>query len=65
MRTWMECAPADRALRDGVYSARFASPEKSRAMARASRSKSPEKAARDMGLVEAPPRDPPSPYKMP
>lgn len=55
----------NRTARDAVYSARFASPERSRAMARASRSKSPEKAARDLGLVEGPPQSPPSPYKMP
>lgn len=59
-----EHVEAKRAVRDGVYSTRFASPERSRAMARASRSKSPEKAARDYGLVAAPPKSPPSPYKI-
>jgi len=56
---------AKKAVRDGVYSHRWASPEKTRVMRQASRSKSPQKIARDAGLVVSPLLpDAPSPYRM-
>lgn len=56
---------AKRAMRDATYSARYASPEKSKVMRQANRSPSPQKAARDAGLIEAPEvPDPASPYRL-
>jgi len=56
---------AKRAMRDATYSARYASPDKSRVMRQANRSPSPQKAARDAGLIDAPEMpDPASPYRL-
>jgi len=57
---------AKKALRDGVYSSRYVSPDKTRAIRMATRSKSPQKMARDHGLIFAPDvTDTASPYRMP